>query len=493
MPVKIFCCYAREDEMFLNKLKTHLVPLQRQGLIELWHDQNISAGTAWEQEISNRLNEAQIILLLISPDFMDSDYCYSIEMKRALELHESGIAHVIPIILRPVHWQGILGKLQVLPKDALPVTDPDWHNIDRALYNITEGIYKIIETLPVQNTIEFAIQEDDITLFDADVLALKYAQAPYGTDDIVAQLLMKEEEIDINAVCPAVGDYRYLETRNRIQAHHALFVGVPDILEFSYQDIRAFAAQVLSILSDIAPATRHLIMTVHGVGFGLDEIEALFAQFAGYLQAFQNEQFPPKIEKITIIEKNSARVKRLRQALAEYFSPMSFISQVDDRWIYRLHKNPPEVTIQSNQQYTQAREKAKIASDAKPHVFVAMPFKKDMDDVFYYGIQQPVRAAGFICERVDQEAFIGDILDQVKKKIETSVIVIAELTGANPNVYLEIGYAWGKGRPTLLLIKDEQELRFDVRGHRCLTYERIKDLEEALTKELKELASRGFV
>jgi len=126
-------------------------------------------------------------------------------------------------------------------------------------------------------------------------------------------------------------------------------------------------------------------------------------------------------------------------------------------------------------------------------VFVAMPFKKDMDDVFYYGIQQPVRSAGLLCERVDQEAFIGDILDQVKKKIETAAVVIAELSGANPNVYLEVGYAWGNGRPTILLIKDDQELRFDVRGQRCLKYQRIMELEESLKKELKELKSRGFI
>jgi hypothetical protein len=122
-----------------------------------------------------------------------------------------------------------------------------------------------------------------------------------------------------------------------------------------------------------------------------------------------------------------------------------------------------------------------------------MTEEKDMDDVFYYGIQQPVRAAGFLCERVDQEAFLGDILDRVKQKIETAAVVIAELTGANPNVYLEIGYAWGKGVPTLLLLKDGQELRFDVRGQRCLKYERIRDLEESLAKELQELKSQGLI
>ncbi len=88
MPVKIFFCYAHEDEELLNKLKTHLAPLQWQGLIETWHDRDISPGTEWEEEIKGQLNTAQIILLLVSPDFMASKYCYSIEMKRAVERHD---------------------------------------------------------------------------------------------------------------------------------------------------------------------------------------------------------------------------------------------------------------------------------------------------------------------------------------------------------------------------------------------------------------------
>ena len=103
--VEIFFCYAHEDEALLNKLKTHLRPLQRQGLIDVWHDRDISAGTAWEQEIDRHLNAADMILLLISPDFMDSDYCYGTEMKKALERHKRGEAWVIPIILRPCYWR----------------------------------------------------------------------------------------------------------------------------------------------------------------------------------------------------------------------------------------------------------------------------------------------------------------------------------------------------------------------------------------------------
>jgi tetratricopeptide (TPR) repeat protein len=145
MPVKIFFCYAHEDEQLLNKLKNHLSPLKRTGLIETWHDRDISAGTDWERQIQSQLNQAQIILLLVSPDFMASEYCYGIEMRRALERNDLGEARVIPIILRPVHWQDILGKLQALPTDARPVKS--WPDLDEAFYNVTEGIRVAIEEI----------------------------------------------------------------------------------------------------------------------------------------------------------------------------------------------------------------------------------------------------------------------------------------------------------------------------------------------------------
>ena len=139
MLVKIFFCYAHEDEALLNKLKTHLKPLQRKGLIDVWYDRDISAGTKWEKEIDTHLNEANIILLLVSPDFKASDYCYGIEMQRALERDQRGEARVIPIILRPVYWYDILGSLQALPTDAKPVVSSSWQYQDEELYNVTKG------------------------------------------------------------------------------------------------------------------------------------------------------------------------------------------------------------------------------------------------------------------------------------------------------------------------------------------------------------------
>src|SRR5207247_1907426 len=135
MSIEIFFCYAREDEELRQGLEKQLKALQRQGLIDIWHDRNISAGTEWEREIDKHLNTAQIILLLISPDFIDSDYCYSIEMKRAIERHDRKEASVIPIILDYVYWQvEPLSRLQALPTDAKPAMSANWHSLNEALF-----------------------------------------------------------------------------------------------------------------------------------------------------------------------------------------------------------------------------------------------------------------------------------------------------------------------------------------------------------------------
>ena len=144
--VKLFFCYAREDKALRDELEQHLSLLKRQKQITTWYDREISPGSEWKQEIDTHLNSAHIILLLVSPDFLASDYCFGIEMKRALERHEAGTARVIPIILRSVYWKGApFSNLQVLPTDALPVTS--WPDRDRAFLDITENIHKAVEEI----------------------------------------------------------------------------------------------------------------------------------------------------------------------------------------------------------------------------------------------------------------------------------------------------------------------------------------------------------
>ncbi len=336
--------------------------------------------------------------------------------------------------------------------------------------------------------IEFSIEQGDIISFDADVVALKYAQSFLGAALRVA-LTLNEARIPTLDISPNIGESVYINTRNSINATHVLFVGVPPLWELGYQEIREFAVTVLKTLSQKAPATMHLAMTIHGPGYGLDELEAFFAQFAGLLQVIQDGKAPPGLEYITIVEIDSRRVERLRQGFEEHIAGMENVSKVKGRWAYRL-----EVPQRFRgafrgvlEQEAVSIKSAGIKSDEKPHAFVAMPFQKDMEDVFYYGIQRAAHANNLLCERIDQEAFTGDIIERVKKKIETAAVVIAELTGANPNVYLEVGYAWGKEIPTVLLVKKPGELPFDVRGQRCLKYEIIRELEETLTKELTGL------
>jgi TIR domain len=150
MPVKVFFCYAHEDEPLLKRLKIHLTLMQRQGLIDIWHDRDISAGTEWEREICEQLNSAQIILLLVSPDFMASEYCYGTEMKQAIERHNRKEARVIPVILRPIDWQDILGNIQALPTDAKPVLSSFWHSPDDAFFDVAQGIRKVVGEISKQ-------------------------------------------------------------------------------------------------------------------------------------------------------------------------------------------------------------------------------------------------------------------------------------------------------------------------------------------------------
>lgn len=143
-PVEVFIAYAREDDELREVLETHLSSLKRKGLITAWHNRCIVAGSMWRNEIDTHLQTAQIILLLISSDFIASEYCYEIEMQTAIQRHENKEAIVIPIILRPSDWEDApFSKIQPLPKDAKAITT--WANRDEAFLDVVKGIRRAIE------------------------------------------------------------------------------------------------------------------------------------------------------------------------------------------------------------------------------------------------------------------------------------------------------------------------------------------------------------
>jgi predicted ATPase len=150
-PVEVFFSYSHRDEKLRDELEKHLSILKRQGVIAGWHDRKIGAGGEWARAIDDALGSASLILLLVSADFLASDYCYDVEMTRAMERHESGEARVIPILLHDCDWSAApFGKLQALPTDAHPVTGRRWKNRAEAFADIARGIREAVAALPAR-------------------------------------------------------------------------------------------------------------------------------------------------------------------------------------------------------------------------------------------------------------------------------------------------------------------------------------------------------
>lgn len=256
--VTLFYSYAHKDEELRNELDKHLHLLKRQGLITSWHDREIRAGDDWASEIDSHLESAQIILLLISADFLASDYCYGVEMKRALERHFTGEARVIPIILRPVDWKHelILSSLQALPTDGKPVTT--WSSsppYDAAFEDIAQGIRKVVEAL-----LNSQHKQEQKILATAGIANPRLQEQRRET---CLRLLVSIRELVL-----IVAEYR--------QAHDSLWARQKMFFN-SRQHVKKINAQFQSIQHKLALAGSELSLDPNGQG--------VMDAFVGYLQA----------------------------------------------------------------------------------------------------------------------------------------------------------------------------------------------------------------
>ena len=310
----------------------------------------------------------------------------------------------------------------------------------------------------------------------ADVLALKFAQNLYGVDlQVVSKLARRGTELENRL--PSIGKTLLVPSENVVPTNELLFVGVEPLGRFDYEAIRLFAKRVLSTLQDERPATEHVALTLHGGGFGLDEAEAFRAEIAGLLDAIQEGRTPEGLRQISILEHDRQTATRMREILATIL-PQGVVESGGnkDRSSLRGARSGLDSVGRSSRE--------------KPLVFVAMPFAEEYADRFHYGIMGAVNAAGFLCERADLASFTGDVIVWVKGRIDSAALVVADLSSANPNVYLEVGYAWGRGVNTVLLVAQGDELKFDVRAQRCLVFRSIRHLEELLTAELRALRAQ---
>jgi TIR domain len=150
-PLSVFYCYAREDRALRDELDKHLADLRRSGLIKAWYDGEILPGASWEKEIETHLKTAHVILLLVSADFIHSDYCYSKEMVQAIKRHDANEARVVPVLLRSTDCSNApFNRLQRLPSDDVSVTS--WEKRDEALTNVAQGIRRVVDDLLSQRS-----------------------------------------------------------------------------------------------------------------------------------------------------------------------------------------------------------------------------------------------------------------------------------------------------------------------------------------------------
>jgi hypothetical protein len=291
------------------------------------------------------------------------------------------------------------------------------------------------------------------------------------------------------------GDYHLWPGDKIVRARQILMVGAPPPAKLHYAQLRQLGRNFLEALWNANTGVEHLAMTAHGVqtSLGLDEVEAFRSLLLGMADAYQAGHYPPTLQRVTFVEFNSKRADLFREALKEFLvtAPPAAPGAMRTREVAKQEEEAapraePAARIAGPESFEPEFRKPS-ADDSTPFVFVAMPFKDTYDDQFYLAIQPNVKEAGLLCERMDLDVFTGDITDRMFQRIESARLVIALLDGGNPNVYLELGYAWGVKTNTVLLAHKEEPLPFDVRGHRVLIYDKIYQLKDMLKAELARL------
>ena len=253
--IKIFISYSHADQELHKKLEDHLSVLKYSGEITIWQDQEIPPGANWEDQIDTHLNGADMILLLISASFIASNYCWNKEVQAALQRHKAGTVRVIPIILKPVHWQNTpLGQLQALPTGAKPVTQ--WNDHDAAFEDVVRGIQGIVredvqkkeKISTLRNEIE-ANFRPALTIVVRDIEDIEHtiSRQQYRRKDIEAELPLINISID------------------DLKVKHALLEdvvqGVRDVME-NLRSKLAQGKEVVSELMDKIEANFHPPLTI---------------------------------------------------------------------------------------------------------------------------------------------------------------------------------------------------------------------------------------
>jgi hypothetical protein len=345
--------------------------------------------------------------------------------------------------------------------------------------------------------LRISIVRGDVLDHECDLLSLKHADGFHGADETVAGRIGFADDVVAKSFALTPG--------TKIKARQVLFIGVGPLSDFRYAEIRAFGRRAIKLAGELLEDPQKIAMTIHGPGYGLDEKEAFLSLLGGILDAVHSKERPAGLRQLDIVESDQRRVVRLRRLLAQTFKiesapivkrgSVSVFPRGDNRSVLTQVLATPFDDEEGATTYGEA-SKLKLAnygqaSERKLRLFVAMPFKEEWSDEYDIAIVEATQETNILCERIDHQAFVGDVMSQVHARIASYQGMLALLNDANPNVCLEVGYAWGKGKPTILIAKKGQALPFDISGQKCIVYKNIADLRSKLKTELKALVENG--
>lgn len=238
MPVKIFISYAREDEQFKDELEKRLVPYVRNNLIDSWNDRAILPGMEWDQEIKAQMNAADVIIFLVSSDFLASDYINDVELVKAMQRSDKGNVKIVPVVVRPSDLSQLkITKFQALPQDGIPITK--WEDTDDAWLNVINGLKKIFTSAGNGNA---SYEKAAIPAEKEDLQQeVETEEANQGTkesfDSSRGNILSRE-------VKELVGDHKAEEAIELLQEHKSL---TDQIDETIYNDSEGLSSRLRKI------------------------------------------------------------------------------------------------------------------------------------------------------------------------------------------------------------------------------------------------------
>lgn len=303
-------------------------------------------------------------------------------------------------------------------------------------------------------------QRADVSEVGVDVLVLKYANGYHGADHAVATALGLPE-LQLKS-----GEHRLFPTGGKIAAKAVLFVGVGVLHDFDYSQITRFAAAAMDIVRREVPEANWIGITVHGPGYGLDELASIDSLVSGLRSAslFSAATYPRPV-RVTVIDRNERRVSKLSDYLA-------------------ADQNQTSVAARFSPEAARA---ISSAGTYEKRLFAAMPFGEKYLDHWEFALEPAAHKNKVVIERLDHEHFVGEILTEIRTRIERASAVVAILDDNNPNVFLEVGYAWGIRKPAILALHEQCPAPFDVSGHKLIRYSRLGDLREQLEVSLRGL------